>query len=160
MVNELIPNYFFLDNNLHKKLRIISQENAIVSWSYVDEKRMWHNYTLVRRNYKKAFTLEEVSQLIERSEENILSLMNKGMIDRPSGMSYTVTNKRPLKLYWSEEDVFSLREELYNMARKNKYGEPYSNFKLVSKEDLIAKINGDTSYYIKTSDGNFIRVWK
>jgi hypothetical protein len=66
----------------------------------------------------------------------------------------------PGKWMWSERDVLDLRDAIFDLAPKNKYGEPYTNFKLVNKVELQRKMRGDTSYYVKNKDGDYVKVWR
>jgi hypothetical protein len=157
---DLLPNYFFLDKKLYRKIRVVKTENYVVAWSYDDERRMRFNYSSVRREAAQAFALPEVSKLIDKPKSLILSYLRRNLIDYPSGRVYSTRNKKPGKWMWSEQDVLDLREAIFEMAPKNKYGEPYANFKLVSKSELLSRINKDTSYYVKADDGDFIKIWR
>jgi len=61
---------------------------------------------------------------------------------------------------WSEDDVLTLREDFYELAPKDKYGDPHRTFKLVSKSELLSKMHEDISYYVKNESGDYVRVWK
>lgn len=157
---ELIPSYFFLGNKLHKKIRVVKSENYVVAWSYEDERRMRFNYVSVRQEAIKAFDVTEVAKLIEKPRAVVLSYLQRNLIDYPSGRLYSINSKKPGKWMWSEQDVLDLRETIFEMAPKNKYGEPYTNFKLVSKAELLSKMREDTSYYVRNQQGEFIQVWR
>jgi hypothetical protein len=139
---------------------VVKSQDYIVAWSYDDEKRMRFSYSGVRRESSKAYTMKEVSELIEKSQKEILKLISRNLVDRPSGRLYTIKNKLPGKWMWSESDILALREAIFELAPKNKYGEPFSNFTLISKKELLSKLHEDTSYYVKGSDGQFVKVWR
>jgi hypothetical protein len=61
---------------------------------------------------------------------------------------------------WSEQDILNLRDTIFELAPKNKYGEPYANFKLISKADLLSKMREGTSLYVKNEAGEYIKVWR
>ncbi len=157
---ELIPNYFFLDKNLYKKIRVVKSEGYVVTWSYTDERRMRFNYASVRREAIKAFNLDEVSKLIDKPKSVILSYIQRNLADQPSGRLYSIKNKKPGKWMWSEQDVLDLRDAIFDMAPKNKYGEPYANFRLVSKAELLSKMRDNTSYYVRNENGEFVQIWR
>ena len=75
-------------------------------------------------------------------------------------MSYAIATRRPGAVYWSEDDLLDMRSELFAIAKKNVYGEPYAGFKLISEAELVHKIRGGESYYIKNKDGEFVKVWR
>lgn len=155
-----IPNYFFLDDKLYKFIRAVKNENLLVIWGFEEEKRLWFNYQQTLKRYQKAFTIQEVSELIGHSVLKLKIMMKNNLISRGSGTSYAIATRRPLKVYWSEDDVFNLRSEIYSLARKNKYGEPYSNFNLISEAELLNKMRGGESYFIQDKEGKFVKVWR
>lgn len=155
-----IPNYFFLDGKLYKHLRIVKNENMLVAWGYEAQKRIWFNYQQSLKNYQKAYKLSEVADLLNRKELDLKNLIKSNLISKGSGVSYSTKTLRPLAVYWSEDDVFNTRSELFALAKKNKYGEPYSNFNLTSEAELLAKMRGGDSYFIQDKDGKFVKVWR
>lgn len=157
---DLVPSYFFLDEKLYKKIRVVKSENYVVAWSYEDEKRVWITYSVVRREATKAYKLSEVSKLIDKQSSKILSYVKRNLVNQPSGRLYTIKNRRPGEWMWSEADILDLRDSLFELAPKNKYGEPYSNLKLISKAELLTKMRKDTTLYVKNEDGDFIKVWR
>lgn len=157
---DLIPNYFFLGRKLYKKIRVVKTENYVVAWSYQDESRMRFNYSSVRQEASRAFKLSEVSDLIGRSQKEIKSYINRNLIDKPSGRLYSVKNRTPGQYMWSEQDVLDLREVIFELVPKNKYGEPYVNFRLISKAELISKLKNDATFYIRNENGEFVKIWR
>jgi hypothetical protein len=157
---ELVSNYFFLDEKLYKKIRVVKTEDYVVAWSYEDEKRVWINYSIVRRNGSKAYDLSEVSKLIDMKKVDILSYINRRLVDPPSGRLYTIKNRVPGKWMWSEKDILDLRQSLFELAPKNKYGEPYTSTKLISKPELLSRIRKDVSFYVRNENGEFVKVWR
>lgn len=157
---DLVPSYFFLDEKLYKKIRVVKSENYVVAWSYEDEKRVWITYSVVRREATPAYKLRDVSKLIDKTQSLILSYVKRNLVEKPSGRLYTVRNKIPGEYMWSEQDILDLRDSLFELAPKNKYGEPYSNFKLISKAEILSRMRKDASFYVKDENGEFIKVWR
>lgn len=160
MADSLVPNYFFMDGKIYKKLSIVRSEDFINVWSYADERRMRFNYSSVRRNATKAYSLREVSEIMERSAQDISMYVSRGFVPKPSGFIYHIASKRPHMLLWSQDDILYLRDRIYEVAPKKQDGTPFARFKLLSKAELLAKLKGDASYYVKDSEGNMVRVWK
>jgi hypothetical protein len=160
MAGSSVPNYFFLNNKLYKKIRVVRSEDYIVAWSYEDEMRMRFSNSATRRQATKAYTTYETARLIERPVRFINNYIQRGLIPQPSGRSYTIKNRRPREAYWSQDDILYLRDRIYELTPKNKYGDPNSQFKLISKAELLAKMNDGEAYYVKGDDGQFTRVWK
>lgn len=151
---------FFLDGNLHQKISMIPSENILVAWNYPREERSHYNYQQVRRRYQRAFDIKQVAELTEQSLDRLKKLIKNNILSRGSGSSYTIATRRPGPVYWSEDDLLDLRSEMFAIAKKNAYGEPYAGFKLISEAELVHKIRGGESYYIKNDDGEFVKVWR
>lgn len=160
MADTLVPNYFFMNDKIYKKLSVVKSEDFITVWSYADERRMRFGYVSTRRNAVKAYDVTEVAKLLERPVSEVLSFIGRGLAPRPSGQTYNISNKKPGPEFWSEDDILYLRDRIYEMTPKKKDGEPFAKFNLVSKAELMAKFTGDDSYYVKDSTGNLVKVWK
>jgi len=157
---DLISTYFILNEKLYKKIRIVKSEDYVVVWSYHDEKRMRFSYSGIRREAQKAYSIDQVCELIERPMKQIVNYLDNGLIDYPANRLYHIKSKKPGKYMWSEQEVLDLRDRLYDLTKKNKYGEPYRNFKLISKAALIAKMSNQVSHYIRNQDGEFVQVFR
>jgi hypothetical protein len=151
---------FFLDGNLHQKIKTVPSENILVAWNYPREERSHYNYQQVRRRFQCAFDVKEAADLIEIPLPKLKKMIKNNILSRGSGISYTIASRRPSTVYWSEDDLLDLRAEMFAIAKKNAYGEPYASFKLISEAELIHKIRGGESYYIKNKNGEFVKVWR
>lgn len=151
---------FFLDGNLHQKIKVVKSENILVAWNYPREERSHYNYQQVRRRFQCAFDVKQVAELLEEPLFKIKKLVKNNILTRGSGASYAIANRRPGPVYWSEDDLLDMRSELFAIAKKNVYGEPYAGFKLISEAELVHKIRGGESYYIKNENGEFVKVWR
>lgn len=151
--------FFFLNKEIHKRLLEIPSENVLVAWNFPQEKRIWYDRTHVKREYGNAYMLKEVASLLNEKEYAILQYIKRGIISRPFKV-YEIESRRPKKFLWSEEEILVIRDTLYDLAPKNKYGEPEKRLKLISKGELLAKMRKDNSYYVRGEDGSFVKVWK
>lgn len=151
---------FFLDGSLHQKIKTIPSENILVAWNYPREERSHYNYQQARRRFQCAFDVKQAAELLEQPLVKMKKLVKNNILSRGSGVSYTIATRRPSTVYWSEDELLDLRSELFAIAKKNVYGETYANFKLISEAELLHKIHGGESYYVKNKDGEFVKVWR
>jgi hypothetical protein len=86
---DLLPRYFFLNEKLYEKIRVVTSENYVVVWAFEDEQRLRFNYSSVRRDYTKAYDVKEVAQLIDRPAKEILSYLKRGLAEYPSARLYS-----------------------------------------------------------------------
>lgn len=155
-----LPKLFFLNNKLYKSIKEIKSEDYVRVYDFEQECMGVLSLSYTRRNLSKAFLIEDVSKLLRIPVTKIKSLIDRNIVSYPSGRAYNQKTKRPLQWYWSEQDVFDLRDVLYDMAPKDKNGDLYANVKLVGKAELRAAILGDAGYFVKSQDGELIKVWR
>lgn len=155
-----LPLYFFLNGKLHKRLKIVKTQDVVVAFCFIDEQTMHYRYSMTLKDFQKAYTLREAAALVKRPAKEIHGFMKRKLVDRPSGFSYRMNTKVPMNLYWSQDEIFELRDRLYELLPKGKDGYPLGNYRLASKAELREAINGDISYYVRTPDGEFKKVWR
>ena len=155
-----IPSVFFLNGKLYRRKKEVKSEDYVTVFDYEEERLGRLPLSYVRRNMSKAFTVEEVAELLEISRPRVKSLVDRGLVAYPPARSYHEKSKRPLKWYWGEQDVMDLRDAIYNLLPKDRNGDLKSNAKIVGKAELRAKMTDNTAYYVRNADGEFIRVWK
>jgi len=159
-LSDVLPTLFFLNGKLHKKLKIVKSEDIIVAFCFPDESESRYFYSMVRREFQKAYSITQVSRLTKRPIAEITKFLKNKLIDKPSGFEYHIASRNPKGLRWSQDEVLALRDRLYELAPKRKDGFPSPAFKLASRAELLNAINEDASYYVRNEDGDFIRVWK
>lgn len=155
-----LPTLFFLNGKLHKKLKIIKSENLVVAFCYPDEEHKHYVYSVVLKDFKKAYSLSQVAKLVRRPQVEIFKFLKQKLIDKPSGFEYYISSRKPKQMHWSQQEVLDLRDRLYELAPKGPDGFPSGRYILASKSELLHEINGDISYYVKDQEGGFRKVWR
>lgn len=155
-----LPKLFFLDGRLHSKLKVVLSEDALLAFCYPEEERRHYIYSIVCRRFQNAYSMKETADLVRRPMKEIHALLKNKVLDKPSGFKYDIRTKRPQNWYWSEDDVFDLRDHLYEMVPKDEDGFPRRPYRLASRAELVEKMQGGTSYYVKDQEGNLHQVWK
>lgn len=155
-----LPTLFFLNSKLHKRIKIAKHENIVIAFCYPEEEYNRYSYSTTLREFQKAYTLLQVATLIERPYRELQKLIKNKVVNKPSGMQYYIESRIPHRLIWSEDDVFALRNEMYDLFPKGKDGLLSGSYKLVTEASLLEKINGHRSYFITNADGEKIKVWR
>lgn len=150
---------FFLNNKLYKLIKEVKSEDYITVFDYNEERLGRLSLSYTRRNLSKAYKINEVAELLRVPQKRLKFLIDRNIVSYPSGRSYNIKTKRPTTWYWSDEEVLELRDGLFEILPKDKNGDPI-NSKLISRAELKSKMVGETAYYIKSDDGELIRVWK
>ncbi|QLF83326.1 helix-turn-helix DNA-binding domain protein [Rhodococcus phage NiceHouse] len=155
-----IPSFFFLNDKLHKFIKVVRSDNSVVAWCYQDEARLWLPRSLVRQTYKKAYTVPQAARLINCKKNTVYSLIDKGLVKRPE-KSYDISNNsyRPLISYINEDDMLELRQAAWDVLPKNRFGEPYNDV-MANEDELIHRMKlGDDREFKRTGD-NISPVYK
>lgn len=153
--------YFYLDDHLHKVLSINHPNDICIAWNYPEGRRVMFVWSDLRRRYGRAFTLTQVTGLINRHRVNVEKYMLEGKIARPQRIYSLDENRRPGKYFFSEKDVYALHDYLLtvHIGRPRKDGK-ITPGRLPSKAELRAMMRHDVQMYAKTENGEFVPVWK
>ena len=144
--------YFFLDNKIHKSLRISRARDEIVAWCYPEKRRVMYSYSLVKKYMQKAYTLKDAAKALNKHKITIEDYILDGKIQAPTKI-YPISNPESgwSKYMLSEEDILKIHQFILD--------DGYSSL-TPSKTELLALLRNDMILYTKTTDGRFIPVWK
>lgn len=143
--------YFFLNNKLHKVIRLSRAKDEIIAWSYLDKKRMLYPYSDVQKNMEKAYTIKQVGLILGRHKVTIEEYILQGKISVPQKV-YPIGNPESswYKFMLSESDIFKLHDYILEAGYTKD---------LPSKSELKALLKNNIILYTKTESG-FVPVWK
>ena len=63
--------YFFLNDKVHKVLSSSRSKDELIAWCYIDKKRVMYSYSQVKKNMEKAYTIVEVSAMLNKHRVTI-----------------------------------------------------------------------------------------
>lgn len=153
--------YFYLNSELHKTERVNNAQDLIWAWNYPMGKSVVYVWSDARKRMEKAFSITQVGRMIGRTRVTIEQIILDGKIKVPQ-RAYTLDERRKPGKYWfSERDVLGLHDYLLtvHIGRPRKDGQ-ITPGKMPSKAELRAMMTHDTVMYVKSSDGEFVPVWK
>lgn len=155
------PKHFFINGELHKVLRINRGEDLVHSWSYPQEKRVIYVWSETQKKMQRAFSISEVSAMLDRHPVVIRKYILDGEIQQIQKTYSLDGRKKPGKYFFSEDDVRSFHEYLCtkNLGRPRKDG-ILVQYPLPSRSELEAMLRQDTIVYVKDKAGEFMPVWK
>jgi hypothetical protein len=144
--------YFFLNNKLHKVIRMSRSKDQVVAWCYDDKKRLLYSYIDVQKNMQNAYTVKQVGQLLNRHKITLEEYILQGKISEPKRI-YPIGNpdSKWSQFMFSESDILKIHE--YILEAGNTKNIP-------SRSELIALLKNNMILYTKTEDGKFVPVWK
>ena len=144
--------YFFLNNKLHKVIRSSKARDELVAWCYPDKKRVLYAYSQVDKHKENAYSVRQVSVLLNKHKVTIEDYILDGKIKTPQRV-YPIGNPESpwSKFMFSESDILDLHQYILDAGyTKN----------MPSRAELLALLKHNIILYTKSSEGNFIPVWK
>lgn len=131
------------------------------AWSYPERKKVAFVYSHIKKSAERAFTLNEVCELVNRHRETITRYIIAGHIKRPA-MTYTLDGTyRPSKYMFREQDVLDLHDYLitvhYGRPRKDGEVRPYPT---PTRTELRAMMKHDVVYYVENNKGEKVKAFK
>jgi hypothetical protein len=143
--------YFFLNNQLHKVIRLSRAKDEVIAWRYSDKKRVLYSYVDVQKNMENAYTIRQVGAILSRHKVTIEEYILQGKISTPQKV-YPISNPDSTwsKFMFSESDILKLHEYILEAGyTKN----------IPSRAELRALLKNNMILYTKTETG-FVPVWK
>ena len=144
--------YFFLNDKVHKTIRIHRGKDELVAWCYPDKKRVLYSYSQVEKYGESAYSLKDAGKILNRHKVTIENYILDGKIKEPQKV-YSISNPDGgwFKFMLSQKDIMDLHEFLLE--------DGYSH-NLPSKAELRGILKHNLILYTKTNDGSFVPVWK
>ncbi|QIN94606.1 helix-turn-helix DNA binding domain protein [Streptomyces phage Muntaha] len=146
---------------MHRVLSTNRAQDLVVTWHFKEGKRRAYVWSDARRRLGKAFTMGQVSKMINRHRVIIEKYILDGKIRAPERIYTLDGTKRPGKYMFSEKDVLELHDYLLtvHIGRPRKDGK-ITPGRMPSRAELKAMMQHDTTMYVKSADGTFTPVWK
>jgi hypothetical protein len=142
--------YFFLNNKIHKVLKLSRAKDELIAWCYPDKKRVLYSYSQVKKNMENAYSTKNVSDILGKHKVTIEDYILDGKIKRPH-IVYPIGNPDSswYKFMFSINDILDLHEFILESG--------YSN-NMPSKNELLARLRHNMILYTKTTSGDFVRL--
>ncbi len=145
--------YFFLNEKIHKIIKASRSKDELIAWCYPDRKRVMYSYTQVEKNMSKAYSINDVAELLNKHKITIEDYILEGKVKSPQKI-YPISNPENTK--WSkymfqESDILDIHQHILDSGHSKE---------IPSKTELQALLKHNIILYTKTKDGSFVPVWK
>lgn len=151
---------WFLNGDLVRPHHL-NRSNGIVSVYNINKARI-ESCLLgdFKKSRERAFTVKDTAKLVNRHRKYMPLLMKKGVIPLPTGASLDGERGWQIKAYYSESQVYEIRDILatYSMGRPRADGLINNNV-TPTRQELTRRMGSGILTYTKNSDGEFIPVW-
>jgi hypothetical protein len=143
--------YFFLNDKIHKVLKLSRSKDELVAWCYPDKKRYMYSYSQVKKHMENAYDLTEVGSMLGKHRVTILDYILEGKIVAPQKV-YPIGNPESTwsKYMFNQKDIYGLHEFILDSGHASN---------MPSKIELTALLKHNIILYTKTESG-FVPVWK
>ena len=144
--------YFFLNGKVHKLLSSSRAKDVLVAWRYEDSKRILYPYAEAIKNMETAYSVKQVSSMLNKHRVTIQDYIIEGKIITPQKI-YPI-GKAPdegwYKYMFSQKDILDLHSYILESGHSKN---------VPSKAELLALLKHNFILYTKTDTG-FVPVWK
>ena len=143
--------YFFLNNKLHKVIKLSRAKDELVAWCYPDKKRVLYAYSQVKKYKENAYSIKQVGQLLNKHKITIEDYILNGKIKTPQRI-YPISNPNSewSKFMLSESDILDLHQYIIDVGYTKD---------IPSRAELTGLLKQNIILYTKTDTG-FVPVWK
>jgi hypothetical protein len=155
--------YFFINDQIHKKLHIDRGKDLLSAWNYPEHKRVVYNYSWVLRNMKPAYPTSTVAKLLNRTVRSIQTYMAEDAIPPPQHTyDFTVENPAKIAKYmWRAEDIMAMHEYIATTKHQGpaRIDGGMTNNSIPTPRELRALLAEEAVLYVKQGD-KFVPSWK
>jgi hypothetical protein len=144
--------YFFLNDKIHKVLKASRSKDELVAWCYPDKKRVLYSYSQVKKNMEKAYSILEVSEILNKHRVTIQDYIIEGKVLTPH-IIYPISrqdNYTWFRYMFSHKNIYDIHEHILESGHSKN---------VPSKTELQAILKNNIILYTKTDSG-FVPVWK
>jgi hypothetical protein len=150
---------FFVNKKLFRYISANRGNNIVYLYNITDQKEQTMLYSDFKKHRKRAYTVIDTARLLNRSANQLRIYIRDGSIKPPMGILPDGERSYTRKSYYSEEDIFEIRNFLatLHIGRPRKDGKVSNN--ILTEQELRAKMGDALILYTRTKDGEFIPVW-
>lgn len=153
-----IPNFFFLQDKLYEKIKIIKSEDVVVAFDYEEMSRVWLSRPLTARHCERGYSIQQAASTLRVKSSTVKDALKDGLTP-PAVVAYNQTTLKPTGFYFKECDLFDLRDAVWGLLPKNRYGEPFRDT-MVSERELKAILAKENPDLFTVKDGEIIAIFK
>ena len=153
---------FFINSELVKIVHKNKPNNICTIYNYKYDKEQTMLYSDFKKHRKKAYTVSTTIKIFKRSRMQFHRMMSNNIIPLPTGASLGGERKWQIMSYYSEDDLYKIREAMANIhiGKPRKDGRITPAKDILSEKDLRSLLGDGIMLYTKTEDGRFIPVWQ
>lgn len=148
-----VPRYFFLNEKVHKTIRSSRSKDELVAWCYPDRKRVLYSYSQVKKYMETAYSIVEVSEILNKHRVTIQDYILEGKVATPQKIYPIGEPDSPnwSKYMFNQKNILDIHQHILDSGH---------SAEVPSKTELLGILKNNLILYTKTEDGKFVPVWK
>ena len=153
-------NYFFVNKKLVRVIVKNRGQNIVIFYNVTDCKNQTMLLSDFKKHGKRAYSVQDTGKLLNKTGRHLRWYVKHGIIDPPTGALPDGERRYQVRAYYSEDDVFSIREAIskVHQGRPRKDGRVTNN-SVLTEQELRARMGDALVLYTRTKNGDFIPVW-
>lgn len=150
---------FFINNDLVRVLHINRAQNFVKLYNISQDKDQSMLYTDFLKYRKRAYMKRDVARLLDRSMPQLNRYIYGDFIEKPTGSAPGGRRAWHHKSYYSEDDVFKIREMMSNIHRGRPRSDGLITNSVISEQELRVRMGDAIMLYTKNADGEMVPIW-
>lgn len=152
--------YFYIDNKLHKLMKVNRVNDEALTWCYTDHCRKIYPWSDVKRTAQRGFSISQAAKILNRTPRMIKYYIENWGLDYPE-KTYSLTTGNPGMGIFSEDYIDKLLTIMGNthLGRPRKDGFIRSR-RMPDRREVRAAVKYDLQLYAKNRDGEFVPVYE
>jgi len=152
---------FFLNKDIVRLIHSNRANNICVIYNIMKDKEQTMLYSDFKKHRKRAYTVKNTLKIFNRSRIQMERWIKKGIIAPPTGVVPGGKRVFGEYSYFSEDDLFTIREILATIhtGRPRKDGRINARKNIPTEQELRSLLGDAIMLYTKTKSGEFVPVW-
>jgi len=150
---------FFINNELVRVIHINRAQNFIKIFNIPQDKYQSMLYTDFVKHRKRAYLKKDAAKILGKSSSQFDRYIYSDLIDRPHGTAPGGARAWHFKSYYSEDQIFQIREALSHIHRGRPRKDGLITSTIISEQELRIRMGDAMMLYTKNSDGELVPVW-
>lgn len=152
---------YFLNNDLVRIVHINKSDNIITVYNTNQDKTQTMLLSDFKKHRKRAYRTKDCATLLSLSAVQLNRHIRSGFVHPPKTPTLGGERKFHHLSYYSEDDLFILRDSLSQVhrGRPRKDGR-ITNYGIPTERELRSRLGDAMMLYAKNKSGEFIPVWE
>lgn len=151
---------FFVDRTIYRIITRNRASNIVYLYNIIEDKNQTMLLSDFKKHSKRAYSVSNTARILEVKKQSLYRYIEQGLINPPIGAAINGERKFRQYSYFSEDDLFKIRNVMASIHRGRPRADGIvTNNKVLTEQQLRAKMGDALTLYTKTKDGRFVPVW-